>query len=190
MAVFSGLTLFAAAAVSTFERVTRKRPEGEAPRPANEGSSPGAKLDFRALVWRNEYACGNPTIDSQHRRLFATGNALLDAMRAAQLSPEFRRLLHELVRDFDEHCRTEERILGATNDGAAEAHKQIHQQLRGKASTLLKHCSEGKVEIGEAISFLTHDLIASHIVNEVSNGFAADSTADVSRGPPVDLSVT
>jgi hemerythrin-like metal-binding protein len=169
MAVFGGLMLIAAGAVAAFKRVTnRGRPRGR-PRPANEGSVPGAAVERDKLVWRNEYASGHPVIDAQHHRLFAIGNLLLDAVRTNQPKPEVERLLHQLVGEFDNHFRTEESILETTDRGFANAHKQVHQELRQKASTLLTPYFEGKVGIDVVISFLTYELVASHIAEEVVN---------------------
>jgi hemerythrin-like metal-binding protein len=77
---------------------------------------------FLELVWREEYACGHPTIDAQHRRLFVLGNALLDAILMEQPKPEIERLLVEFVDHARQHFLTEESILEAFDSGISETH--------------------------------------------------------------------
>jgi hemerythrin-like metal-binding protein len=170
IALFSGLTLITAGVVVAVLRMMHRRRRHRARLSSIARTMPGTSVMQAKLVWRNEYLSGHSAIDAQHRRLFTTGNLLLDAVRTSQPKEDVESVLRKLVGEFDSHFRTEESILEASNHGLAEDHKQVHRELRRRASTLLATYYEGKASIDEVALFLTRDLVASHIAKEASEG--------------------
>jgi hemerythrin-like metal-binding protein len=175
LAMFSGgMLISAGVTVLLMRRANRKRLR-DVPRLATGPGTPGAPAadpGFLELLWRKEYECGEPTIDAQHRNLFATGNALLDAILTSRPKPEIEHFLALLVGDVTHHFRTEEDILEKVPGGIGEHHKGIHRQLIERANVLRGDYAQGSAGLGELISFVAYDVIAQHIATEDRRWFA------------------
>jgi hemerythrin-like metal-binding protein len=175
IAMFSGgMLISAGASVLVMRRANRKRVR-DVPRLAAGPGTPGAPAadaGFLELLWRKEYEGGEPTIDTQHRSLFATGNALLDAILTNRPKPEVEHFLALLVDDVTLHFRTEEEILDKLRGGIGENHKAIHRKLIERAHVLRADYARGSAGLGELISFVAYDVIAQHIATEDRGWFA------------------
>lgn len=116
--------------------------------------------------------CGHPVIDSQHRNLCATGNALLDAVIFNQGVAIVSQLLEDIEQEFEEHFSTEEAILVDLDPVFADSHKLEHDVLLGKIKTIIAHCRSGQMDAKEIVDFIAYDFITEHISKEDKRYFA------------------
>jgi hemerythrin-like metal-binding protein len=167
MGVFGGMMLISAGAVVWFMRKPGGEADGYVPRRENARSKLAPRHGFVQLVWKKEYECGHPVIDSQHRGLFATANALFDAIAINESAEEVEDLLEALLFDVQQHFETEEKVLAEGNLDEAGTHAALHRELLAKATTLANQYREGKAGAGGLISFVVYDLVGQHITKDV-----------------------
>ena len=119
------------------------------------------------LQWDASYACGNPTIDAEHRKLFSKANRLLDA---AALSPTdasaYAPAFEELLRDVAEHFRHEEDVLRAAGYSGLAQHAAQHRKLLRRALSLGQQVQTGQATVGELVDFLAVELVREHIARD------------------------
>jgi diguanylate cyclase (GGDEF)-like protein/hemerythrin-like metal-binding protein len=116
------------------------------------------------LVWLEGYECGEPRIDSEHRRLFELGNALLDASFSADSSPQdFNAALGELMACIVRHFAEEEELLAERGYEDLELHRQLHARLLSRVEELKVSITAGKTRLGSLVEFLANTLIAQHL---------------------------
>ena len=133
--------------------------------PASAASLPGrADGGHVRLVWRNEYASGNRTIDHEHRLLFAQGNQLLDAVLAGAESPVIAALISDVVELTRAHMAHEEEALAAIAYPGLAAHRAQHDELLTRAQRLIERCADDEPGVGEVINFIVFDLTAHHML--------------------------
>ena len=172
LAAFSGGVLISAGMTVLVMRRANRRRRREIPRPAAARGTPAVDTGIIELLWRKEYECGEPTIDAQHRNLFATGNALLDAFLTKRPKPEVEHFLALLVGDVTHHFQTEEDILDALPGGVGDDHKALHRKLIEQATALRTDYGRGAAGLGEVVSFVAYDVIAQHIAIEDRKWYA------------------
>lgn len=118
------------------------------------------------LVWRQEYECGHPVIDEQHRQLFFHSNELLHAIfknrPKKQILPQIDKLLALIQKHFDE----EERILASNGYTEAEMHSLVHRELVQKAGLLAIRFEKNELDFDEIFGFLANDIIIEHMQKE------------------------
>ena len=117
------------------------------------------------LVWREAYACGQPQIDDEHRRLFELANEAFDASffpngEPWQLAPALDRLLAHIAQHF-EH---EEKILAASGYARLETHRRAHAALIGRARELKASVDRGQASTGDLVEFLASKVVAQHLL--------------------------
>jgi diguanylate cyclase (GGDEF)-like protein/hemerythrin-like metal-binding protein len=117
------------------------------------------------LQWSETYECGEPTIDSQHRRLFDLANRLIEtAMDADRDRGPFNAALEELLAHVARHFADEEGILALRRYAHLEAHRRAHAGLLARAGKLKEKAAAGDVALGELVEFLAHDVVARHLL--------------------------
>lgn len=118
------------------------------------------------LVWRKGYACGNETIDSQHRALFDKANVLLalggTTVRKAEVIASVRALIDEIAHHFED----EDRIIDEADYEDALDHARIHRELLVRAEDLLGRYVRDEIEAAGLFHFVIHELFANHILTE------------------------
>jgi diguanylate cyclase (GGDEF)-like protein/hemerythrin-like metal-binding protein len=115
------------------------------------------------LTWLEEYECGEPTIDGQHRELFDLANALIDAVatpKTADVKAALDRLLAHVVR----HFRDEEALLAQRGYEHLEPHARAHATLVSHALELNQAAAEGRLKFGEVVDFLANEVVARHLL--------------------------
>jgi len=115
------------------------------------------------LNWQYSYACGDATIDDEHRQLFELANNLIDSSFTRNENPQeyysnWERLVALLVRHFAD----EEAILARFHYNDLDAHALEHRMLSEHAQKLRDLALAGDVEIGELVQFLA-DGIEQHM---------------------------
>ena len=139
--------------------------------------SPGqAPPTGRLLQWQEDYECGHPVIDAQHRTLFDDANALLFASQHA--TPDVLSRFEELISHVLGHFSDEERVLRDIGFPGYAAHKRAHTRLAEKAMRLREAMILGHHQHQELLEFLVQDVVERHLLVEDRTFFAAVRARD------------
>lgn len=132
------------------------------------GESPVASLrsTFVKFQWKREYESGNRVIDSQHMHLFSLANDLLSAVITGLPDSLVEAAASNLVAHAEQHFRDEAEIFGAVGYPGAREHIAIHGKLTREMHTLLNVFRARKATVGELFTFLAHNVVAEHLLNE------------------------
>ncbi len=117
------------------------------------------------LVWQDEYECGNPVIDAEHRALFDLANELIDAFLNPTdslnlVKPIYDRLLCHVATHFAD----EESILEAHGYARLDAHRRVHATLLERARALRAALDSGDANFGGVVEFLAAEVVARHLL--------------------------
>lgn len=123
------------------------------------------------IVWEESYACGHPTIDSQHRKLFTLTNSLIGAISSGQPAAEVSMRLRRLMAHTAQHFHDEEALLARVGYTDLPAHAAEHHRLLEKASRFEADVDAGKADVSQFVGFLILDLVQGHILLEDRNFF-------------------
>ncbi|MDR2451279.1 MAG: diguanylate cyclase [Candidatus Accumulibacter sp.] len=119
----------------------------------------------KPLTWRQEYECGEETIDRQHRQLFEHANAIVRVI--GSVSPErVPEMLEQLINEVATHFRDEELILAGRGYEKLKAHVQKHRALTNRALELHRLALAHELPIGEVLSFVMRDVVARHMLTD------------------------
>ena len=130
------------------------------------GARPGLG-DLVRLAWKGDYACGEPSIDREHRELFDLANVLLDRALVRDINPgPFNATFDALLSHVVAHFSHEEDILRARDYGRLVDHAAAHQQLVARALQLRRQADLSGVSIGELVDFLVSEVVAGHMLRE------------------------
>lgn len=130
-------------------------------------SPPTPETGVVQLIWRDEYRCGDATIDDQHETLVRLANRVLQVMLpstrgepdAAALLSDLDALLEHVV----QHFADEEVIIAAAGYPRARQHGLAHAQLVSKAQRLRQDVESGKHRLGELVDFLAREVVVRHM---------------------------
>lgn len=133
------------------------------PHGLQEGGAPEGSL--LRLVWHDSYECGEPLIDSEHRRLFELANALIEAafVRDENMAG-FESALDGMLAHMSRHFTDEEDILQQRGYPDLDAHIRAHQLLLEHAQRLRKELEAGGVTIGELVNFIADEVVIQHML--------------------------
>lgn len=120
------------------------------------------------LTWKAAFACGQPTIDKEHRELFRLSNVLLGKMATRAGEPgQFDAAFDALLSHVVEHFAHEEAILLEHAYEHLQEHAKIHQALVAQALQLRHPANqEAGVSVGELVDFLVTEVVARHMLTE------------------------
>jgi len=138
---------------------------------------------FVHLSWDPAYACGQPEIDDQHRRLFAASNTLLTALLTGWPKPACQELIEALLTEVLTHFHDEELIFRAAGYVEADAHAAIHQTLFDKARELAEKYAKDVLTLGEVFDFLAKDVVSRHMLSEDRKFFPCLRPGTSAAGP-------
>jgi hemerythrin-like metal-binding protein len=169
--IVSGLILLTTGVLVGWKRwqYRRGRSQAHIPKP------PAAKAAARAgrpepvapqLVWNTDYECGHAAIDSQHRRLFELGNALLDAIFEQRSKLDVELLLGELVDGITDHFCFEEGLLAGSHHPLSPGHQETHRTLLARCKEMSEQFHQGHLKAGGLIEFVLLDVVEQHIVRD------------------------
>ena len=125
----------------------------------------------RPLQWLDNYECGHPLIDAQHRTLFEDANALLFASQHG--SVEVLSRFDELISHVLGHFADEERVLREIGFPGYAAHRRSHTKLAEKALRLREAMILGHHRHEELLEYLLQDVIERHLLVEDRTFFGA-----------------
>jgi hemerythrin len=116
------------------------------------------------LQWQARFECGEPTIDRQHRELFARSEEILESLRhgSARVARDLERLVAEIVQHFDD----EERILERHAYPGLVAHRRSHADLTAKSLRLQAAAATGSASQEDLTRFLLGEVVADHMLTE------------------------
>jgi len=117
------------------------------------------------LEWQEDFECGEPTIDAQHRELIRLANLLIDAsMHEVERPGSVSLALAQLLAHVQRHFADEEAILERAGYAALEEHRRAHADLIRKALEMAKQLEDGKAAFGAIVEFLAQDVVARHML--------------------------
>jgi hemerythrin-like metal-binding protein len=116
------------------------------------------------LQWQARFECGDPTIDRQHRELFARAEDVIEALRKG--SPRFPVELDRLMGDIARHFADEEWILKQRGYRGLARHRRSHALLTAKARRLQADVAAGRASREELTRFLLGEVVADHMLTE------------------------
>jgi len=138
----------------------------------NGGEAEVSASPFIEILWEDSYACGHPTIDSQHRKLFTLANSLIGAISSGQPAAEASMRLRRLMAHTAQHFHDEEALLARVEFPGLSAHAAEHHRLLEKASRFEAEVGSGQVDISQFVGFLILDLVQGHILIEDKTFFS------------------
>ncbi len=127
---------------------------------------------FLKLVWKQEYECGNQTIDEEHRQLFFYSSQLLHAIYDNKPKKQISPLIHQLLTHIQMHFDNEEKIMMSIGYPQTDEHAIIHRQLVHKAVHLAELFERNRLDFAEIFSFLANDVVIMHMQKEDRNFFS------------------
>lgn len=134
------------------------------------------------LSWHESYACGEPTIDQQHGRLFELANRLINAAFQRESHPrEFEDALNQLLAHVVQHFADEEAILARHHYAALATQVRAHKLLLEHALRLRDAAAAGGVTVGELVEFLADEVVARHMLKVDREFFPLFKTAEPAR---------
>ncbi len=159
------------AAMYRAKQAGRNRVEVDSPSKEARAIVESSKTGFVQLKWRDHFASGNQTLDSQHRGLFDDSNTLLAAILSESSGDEVGVAIDTLMRDIVRHFQDEEAFLLAVAYPRAAEHAALHAALLHSATELVERFRNGSLDIGALFQFLARDLVANHMLSEDRNFF-------------------
>jgi diguanylate cyclase (GGDEF)-like protein/hemerythrin-like metal-binding protein/PAS domain S-box-containing protein len=123
----------------------------------------GSGMKILHLNWHESYQCGEPVIDSQHRKMFELANKLIESVFTRNEYPlEFSSALERLLLHIVQHFNDEEAILLKHHYIDYQAHANEHKALIERALELRD--TADNISIGELMNFLANDVVAQHLL--------------------------
>lgn len=139
---------------------------------ATKNAAEVGDLSIVRLVWREAYQCGEASIDEEHQALFDHANKLInDAMSGAQDYGQLSEALDELINSVTQHFASEEAVLARHRYAGLEEHVLQHQKLVGRAHELRRAADAGELTLGDLVSFLAQEVVATHLLKEDARFF-------------------
>lgn len=129
-------------------------------------SSLTEEWEMSVIEWNPGWECGNPVIDGQHKSLVERSNRLVREMigRDMMVVPESE--IESLLSEISAHFQDEEIILQQMGYKRADSHAESHHKLLERADNLLTKSREGKLLLGDVISFIVGEVIHTHLMVE------------------------
>ncbi len=119
--------------------------------------------------WQDTYYTGNSQIDQQHQQLFTIVNSLHDAIVVGADAEILRDILEKLASNTINHFQLEDELMIAANYPGYDRHKQIHNNLTTKVTSLIDNLHNHDYEITPDITQFLTEWITHHIKGEDRN---------------------
>jgi len=119
------------------------------------------------VEWNSSFETGVPSIDEQHRKLFAIINELSDAMRAEKSHVVLGRIVNALVDYTVTHFAHEEKFFATTRYPYTEPHVAEHRRLVAQVEDFATKFGRGEATLDEdLLQFLQHWLTEHILVSD------------------------
>ena len=117
------------------------------------------------LYWLEDYTCGDPTIDAEHRELFDLGNVLIDAARDQYSEPGlWWAALDSMLAHLARHFQSEEALMARHGYGRLAIHQRTHASLLRRADEHMAAVERGEGALRHLVNFLANDVVALHLL--------------------------
>jgi diguanylate cyclase (GGDEF)-like protein/hemerythrin-like metal-binding protein len=129
------------------------------------GDGTDGDLPIIQVAWKPSYACGEPTIDEDHRMLFRLVNTLFTRAIIRDTDPErFNAAFDEFLAHVSKHFSQEEEILRRHDYEDVDEHAEQHRLLVEHATRLRRQADETGLSAGELIGFLVNEVVIGHML--------------------------
>ena len=115
------------------------------------------------FTWRDEYACGLPEIDAQHRRLFELGSHAQSLVPARSSNEAAAQLLAEIVASVQNHFRTEQALMAEHGCPSLAAHQAEHEGLLELLGGFTREFDAGRAEVTVELLAMLDGWITRHL---------------------------
>lgn len=115
------------------------------------------------LPWKLRYELGIPLIDEQHKRIFFLLNRLHEVVAGSQPRAEVEQVLEDLVRQTQEHFRTEERFMAEMKFPGIEEHRGQHGKLEDGLYGLMVRFRDGDASMAMLVTTYLGSWLRHHI---------------------------
>jgi diguanylate cyclase (GGDEF)-like protein/hemerythrin-like metal-binding protein len=143
----------------------RNRVVAELSLPSVQQPSP-AGTELLRIVWREVYALGHKTIDTQHRMLFDAANTLIDAMLSGASKDDIATKIGNFVVLSAQHMHDEEAVLTVSGFPGCAEHAARHLQLLERAELLSARYARDQLDTAELLHFVVFEFTAQHLLIE------------------------
>jgi len=116
-------------------------------------------------TWNQSLATGHPTIDEQHKELFARADALIEAMMQGRAADEMEELVVFLGEYCQKHFGMEERLMAAGGYPASLQHGLAHREFERRYREIEKALTE-RGAVAQVV-LQTKDLIRGWLVGHI-----------------------
>jgi diguanylate cyclase (GGDEF)-like protein/hemerythrin-like metal-binding protein len=123
----------------------------------------GNRVGALHLVWQEAYACGEATIDREHRELFELANAAIQACQSRDCEAGVS-ALDRLLTHVARHFEAEEAILSERRYPKLHEHKAAHAALLTRAQALRESVRGEGPQLGPLVEFLADDVVSRHLL--------------------------
>ncbi len=113
--------------------------------------------------WKNEYSVGIESIDEQHKKLFAIGRELYEAMSAGRGKASLALVLDRLVQYTAVHFVHEERMMRMYDYPDFLKHKMQHDELTKRVLKFQKDFEGGMASMTVQLLEFLRDWLEGHI---------------------------
>lgn len=124
------------------------------------------------LIWKNEWASGDLTIDKQHKKLNEFVNCIVEQTLKGADQKVLLNLLEELQQHIVDHFNYEEKCLKEIGYPNLEEHSNLHEKLVMNFLELKDSYLAGKIKPTAFYSFIIEDVILGHLQNDDSKFFS------------------
>ncbi|MDR1957024.1 MAG: bacteriohemerythrin [Treponema sp.] len=117
------------------------------------------------VVWEDRYSVGMPSLDDQHKELFALTNKLYEACRGGEevAREHFKEVIRGTVEYVQFHFTSEERLMERINFPGLAEHKQEHLAFVKQVLEEVKNFESGKSFVPNTFVRFLRDWVLTHI---------------------------
>jgi diguanylate cyclase (GGDEF)-like protein/hemerythrin-like metal-binding protein len=131
---------------------------------SSENSQPIASVH---IAWIQDWECGNPEIDMQHKKLLEISQGLMTMTLLTKLeSSNILQQLDRLVEHIIYHFACEEHLLEKMSYQKVQEHALVHKNLVKKVLEVKEHYSQGDIKASAFFSFVVDDVVLGHLLQE------------------------
>lgn len=118
------------------------------------------------LEWEEKYSVGVLEIDSQHKKLFAVINELIDIIGGRFEQEAVAKVIGELLEYKKIHFATEEKYFEKFSYEGATEHIKKHQEFGEKLAFVQAEYKDDLINFSFALIEFLEDWLIDHLMNE------------------------